>query len=168
MLYKSTNSEHRFTHFGGALVIGHEFGSGIELNPTSSGADPNIMPAGDESAKNLRLQGKGTGGVVFGASSTRTVKGVFSQNSTFSHAGIAAARQIEVTFASTTVDIMPGDLLTIGYTADTANFSSVVTVAAFRLSATDSSRLTVTFGNQSSTATSTGSGTLALAWIDLT
>jgi hypothetical protein len=167
MLYKSTNSEHRFTHFGGALVIGHEFGSGIELNPTSSGADPNIMPAGDESAKNLRLQGKGTGGVVFGASSTRTVRGAFSQNSTYSHGAIPALRKTELTFASTTVDINVGDMLTVGITVATADLSSVVAVTDWRLSNTDSSRLTVFLGNISSTNTSTGSGTLHLSWIDL-
>jgi hypothetical protein len=128
------------------------------------------MPAGDESAKNLRLQGKGTGGVVFGASSTRTVKGFFSQNSTFSNAAIGAARKIELTFASTTVDIMPGDMLgAIGLTIDTAGtVSSVVAITDYRLAATDSSRLTVVLGNISSTATSTLSGTFNLAWIDLT
>jgi hypothetical protein len=167
MLYKSTNSEHRFTHFGGALVIGHEFGSGVEINPTSSGADANITAAGDETDKNLRLTGKGAGGVVFGPSSTRTVKGVFSQNSTYSHGAIGAARKVELTFASTTVDINTGDLLSVGLTVATADLSSVVAVTDWRLSTVASSRLTVFLGNISSTATSTGSGTLHLSWIDL-
>lgn len=67
--YRSTNNT-GYTHHGGALVVGTELGSGIELNPTSSGAAANIKPAGDESAKSLNLQGKGTGGIQIGAAST--------------------------------------------------------------------------------------------------
>lgn len=70
MNYRSTNPDGRYTHFGGALVIGAEYGSGIEINPNSSGNAANIIPAGDESAKDLRIAGKGAGGVRVGANST--------------------------------------------------------------------------------------------------
>ena len=43
-------------------------GSGIELNPNSSGSAPSITPVGDESNKSLVLSGKGTGGVQIGSS----------------------------------------------------------------------------------------------------
>ena len=70
--YRSTNNT-GYTHHGGALVVGTELGSGIEFNPTSSGASPTILPAGDESNKNLIVAGKGTGGVQIGAASTTPV-----------------------------------------------------------------------------------------------
>lgn len=70
MNYKSTNADGRFTHFGGALVAGAELGSGIELNATSSGAIPSILPVGDETNKDIRIAGKGTGGIRLGTNST--------------------------------------------------------------------------------------------------
>lgn len=72
MNYRSTNNT-GYTHHNGALVIGVELGSGIELNPTSSGATPTILPAGDESAKSILIAGKGTGGVMLGSGSTTPV-----------------------------------------------------------------------------------------------
>lgn len=65
--YRSTNTT-GFTHHGGALVVGTEAGSGIELNPTSSGDNAIIVPAGDETNKSLTIKGKGAGGVAIGSS----------------------------------------------------------------------------------------------------
>jgi hypothetical protein len=139
---------------------------GVVLSGGSTGGV--VEAAGDDSNIELRLRGKGTGGVAFGTS-TRSIKGIYSQNSTYSHAAIGAARTVEITIASTTADIAPGDMISVGFTVDTPNtLSSVCALVGWRTSATASSVLTVTFGNISSTATSTGSGTLHLSWIDLT
>lgn len=73
MFYRSTNAEGRAQHCGGAFVAGVEFGSAVELNPNSSGNAPIIQPAGDEAAKDIRIKGKGTGGVRVGANSTTPV-----------------------------------------------------------------------------------------------
>jgi hypothetical protein len=70
--YRSTNAT-GYTHFGGAMVIGTELGSGIEINPTSSGAVANIQAAGDEAAKSIAIMGKGTGGVQLGSASTTPI-----------------------------------------------------------------------------------------------
>lgn len=70
--YRSTNNT-GYSHHGGALVVGTELGSGIEFNPTSSGASPTILPAGDETDKSLLLAGKGTGGIQIGAASTTPI-----------------------------------------------------------------------------------------------
>lgn len=67
--YRSTNTT-GYSHHGGALVVGTELGSGIEFNPTSSGAAPTILPAGDETDKSLLIAGKGAGGVLIGSGST--------------------------------------------------------------------------------------------------
>lgn len=68
MEYRSTNADGNFVHFGGALVAGANSGSGIELNPNSSGSNPIITSAGDETNKGLTVRGKGTGTLVLGSS----------------------------------------------------------------------------------------------------
>ena len=69
MEYRSTNADGQYTHHKGAFVAGVDYGSGIELNPTSSGGSPNIMPAGDETNKGITLKAKGTGLITIGDSS---------------------------------------------------------------------------------------------------
>lgn len=147
---------------------------GVRLTGGSTGGI--VEPVGDDANISLRVRGKGTGGVILGNSSSPVtfgagavpLKGWFTQNSTYSHAAIAVDRQVVLTFASTTVDINAGDLLSVGLTVDTADQSSVVGVAWWRLSTVATSRLTISLFNQASTATSTGSGTFHLAWFDLT
>ena len=170
MNYRSSNADGRYVHFGGALVAGVEYGNGVELNPSSTGAAPVITPAGDDSAINLIVKGKGTGGVFLGstAAGTAAIKGAFAANSTISFGAVAASRAAEVTLASTTVDVMTGDIVSIGWVHATANFSSQCVMSGYRLSTVDTSRVTVIFENTTSTATSTGSGTLQFSWIDLT
>ena len=73
MDYRSTNADGRYVHFGGALVAGATYGSGIELNPNSSGTAPIIQPVGDETAKDLQIKGKATGGIRLGLNSTTPV-----------------------------------------------------------------------------------------------
>lgn len=73
MNYRSTNVDGKYVHWGGAGVFGADYGSGIEFNPNSSGSAPIITSAGDESAKDLKIQGKGTGGLRIGAASTTPV-----------------------------------------------------------------------------------------------
>lgn len=70
MNYRSTNSQGKYVHFGGSLVAGAEFGSGVEINANSSGNAPTILPVGDETNKSLIIAGKGSGGVQIGANST--------------------------------------------------------------------------------------------------
>ena len=68
MEYRSSNADGRYVHFGGAVVAGAEYGSGIELNPNSSGSAPNIKPCGDETNKGITLASKGTGTITIGSS----------------------------------------------------------------------------------------------------
>lgn len=172
MDYRSTNVEGRHTHFGGTLVAGVDFGRGIELNPASTASGiPSVRPVGDDANISIAILAKGTGSVLLGSTATGNLpfKGVFTQNSTYSHAAIGASRSLELTFASTTIDINPGDLIgQIGLVVAPANLSSQVNLAHHRLSTDASSRLTITLSNVQSTATSTGSGTLQITWIDLT
>ncbi len=170
MTYRSTNADGRFVHFGGALVAGVEFGNGIELNPSSTGASPVIQPCGDDAAINLILKGKGTGGVLLGSTAAGAVafKGAVAQVSTYSHGAIGESRSLEITLASTTIDVNTGDLLSVGLVIDTANLSSAVNLASWRLSTVATSRFTAVLSNVQSTATSTGSGSFQFAWLDLT
>lgn len=172
MIFRSSNTH--FTHFGGDLVSNVESSHGVQLTGGSTGAI--VQPAGDDNNILLTIRGKGTGAVQIGNSSspaiiggsTRTFKGIYYQESTYSHAAISAARSLELTFASTTTDVEPGDLVSIGLVVATANLSSAVNVASHRLSTAATSRLTIVLSNVQSTATSTGSGTLQLSWLDLT
>ncbi len=74
---------------------------------------------------------------------------------------------MELTFASTTFDVNPGDLFAIT-SFEPAAESSVVSVHGWRLSTAAASRVTVILGAQQSTASSTGSGTIRVGWVDLT
>lgn len=67
MEYRSTNPDGAYVHFGGAFVAGVGYGSGVEINATSSGTAPNIRPCGDETNKGLNIAGKGTGTLTLGS-----------------------------------------------------------------------------------------------------
>lgn len=98
MNYRSTNASGRYTHLGGALVVGAEFGSGIELNPNSSGSVPNITAAGDETNKGLTIMGKGSGALTLG--STTAVTNIVGSSIVF---GSSAGATIGSTLALTSV-----------------------------------------------------------------
>lgn len=100
MNYRSTNADGRYVHFGGALVSGAEFGSGIELNPNSSGANPNIMPAGDETNKGITLKAKGSGTVTIGDSSN-SVQLAKTFTIEFTPAVLAASTSVQSTITVT-------------------------------------------------------------------
>lgn len=173
MRFPSTNTDGRNPSAGG-IVSNVESSHGVLLDGGSTGGV--IRPIGDDANISLTIVGKGTGALTLGNSSspviiggsTRTIKGAFSQNSTWSNAAITGGHGQEITLASTTVDINTGDLLSIGMTVATADASSQVGIASWRLSTVATSRLTVVLNAFGSTATSTLSGTFHLAWFDLT
>lgn len=183
--YRSTNADGRYTHFGGVVVAGVEFGRGIELNPNSTALTPNIMPTGDDANIGLGIVAKGTGKVTVGNSSNSVAllgtvqlgstatgslgfKGAFTALSTHSWAALTQGHATELTLSTATVQCDVGDVVSVGLVIDTANLSSQTGVAWWRLSTAASSRLTVALTNIGSTAGSTGSGTLQISWIDLT
>lgn len=98
--YRSTNTI-GYTHFSGALVVGTELGSGIELNPSSTSAAANIMPAGDETDKTIQIQGKGAGGVLLGATSTSACKGMQQYLIQWTPAALAASAASQSTITVT-------------------------------------------------------------------
>lgn len=91
--YRSTNGI-GYTHFGGAMVVGTEVGSGIELNPASTGTAPNIMPAGDETNIGITLQSKGTGTITIGSSANQPL--------VIASTGVTMAGSIKLGSGSTT------------------------------------------------------------------
>ena len=122
MNYRSTN-ETGYVHFGGALIAGVEQGSGIELNPTSSGGTPVIKPAGDEENKNIGIAGKGTGGVSIGSSGS-ALKEVLSAVIQFTppelSSGASAAAESTHTFTGcstgTVLHFTPANTINSRYT----------------------------------------------------
>ena len=63
MEYRSTNPEGR-VHFGGDVMSGAQSTRGVLLSSNT------VSPVSDNAAENLVLKGKGTGGVVIGASTS--------------------------------------------------------------------------------------------------
>ncbi len=184
MNYRSTNVDNHFVHFGGAIVNGVQEGRGIELNPASTGASPNIQPVGDDANIGLTVAAKGTGQLTLGNSSNTVAilgtaqigstasgslgfKGAFAATSTFSNAAIGASRSVEFTLSTAVGQMQVGDVISVGVVIDTANVSSAIS-HVWRASTAVASRVTIQLVNNQSTATSTLSGTFQLAWIDLT
>lgn len=173
MNFPSTNTDGRNPSLGG-IVSNVESSHGVLLDGGSTGGI--VTAVGDDANITLNVRGKGTGAVVLGNSSspvvigasTQTNKGSFTVNSTFSNAAIVAGHGIEFTLTSTTADVVPGDLMSIGLTVATANASSIVGLASWRLSTAAASRVTVILNSFGSTSPSTLSGTFHLTWFDLT
>lgn len=170
MQYRSTNVV-GYTHFGGALVVGVEQESGIELNPTSSGNAAVILPCGDETNKAIILKGKGTGAVTIGDSSQAVsigggtaFKGFKASTYTVQFAAISSGQTLEVALSTAFGDFAPGDLVAL----ETIITPNVIVFGGFRLDADVSTRLTMVLNNPGSTAGSTGRVTGRVVWADLT
>jgi hypothetical protein len=101
MEFRSTNPE-GFVHFGGDVMSGANSTRGVLLSSNT------VSPVSDNSNENLVLKGKGTGGVVFGTSTTPFI-GIVSGESTMTAPALAANAQGESTFTAT--GISTGDLI---------------------------------------------------------
>ena len=105
-----------------------------------------------------------TKGAWSGSSLAASVQfqGAFSTTFSWSHAAISSGQYGGISIASTTADVMPGDLFQVEITPTTN-----VTIASWRTSTDATSRVTVVLTNVGSTATSTFSGTGRITWIKL-
>lgn len=166
MQYRSTNTT-GYVHYGGALIAGVEHGGGIELNPvTSTSGVPRIQPAGDEQNKSIAILGKGTGGVLLGSTTASALafKGAFTSTITYQLAAVSSGQVGLVTLASTDCDVQPGDLISISVVPTT----NALVFGGYRQSTADTSRITITMANVTSSVTSTTSGEVRVTWIDFT
>lgn len=93
------------------------------------------------------------------------IQGCYSTTVAWTHAAISSGQFGEITLASTTCDVQPGDLVSVS-PASTA--VGPYAFAGFRQSTAAASRVTVLLDVPGSTATSTLSGTLRITWVDLT
>lgn len=171
MEYRSTNTGITISNDG---VFGVGSSHGVQLRGGSTGGI--VEAVGDDANVSLTIRGKGTGSVVIGNSSSPVVlgsgsgsaiRGAFSSTSTWTLAAVSSGQVGELTFASTTFDVNPGDLIgaiEVWPTASTTPLSFV----HYRTSTVATSRLTVVLGNIASTATSTTSGHIRVSWLDLT
>lgn len=170
MQYRSTNLT-GYTHFGGALVVGVEQESGIEFNPTSSGAVPVITAAGDETNKGIILKGKGTGPVTIGDSSQAVsigggaaFKGFKVDTGTTQFAAISSGQTLEVPLSTAVTGVNAGDLWSI----ETVITPSVLAFGGARIDADVTTRVTLVIANPGSTAGSTGRVVWRIVYADLT
>lgn len=100
MIYRSTNPEGH-VHFGGDVMSGAQSTAGVLLSSNT------VSPVSDSDNANLVLKGKGTGGVLFGASTTPW--NIVTGESTFTAPQLAANAQGESTFAA--AGISTGDIV---------------------------------------------------------
>ncbi len=193
MKYRSTNADGRFVHFGGDVVSNVESSHGVMLYGGSTGGK--VIPVGDDANISLALEGKGTGGVTIGnssqspnitgssitlnstgitigttaatvmlANSTAAFKGWHFKTSTYSASSISSGAIAELTFASTTFDVSYGDLVSVSF----LDLATPVICGGFRLSTANASRVTVLLSVPGSTGSNTLSGSVQVAWADLT
>lgn len=152
MDYRSTNTT-GYSHHGGALVVGKELGSGIEFNPTSSGAAPTIIAAGDESNKSLIIGGKGSGGIQVGQNSTTPITNLARFVVQFTPPALAASVATESTY---TVTGLTTNCSILGLTARTA-YSTQYIVHSPRCSTAN--ELVVVWSNKNASTIGTGEST---------
>lgn len=163
---RSTNAK-GFVHFGGDIQSGAEDGIGVRLGTASTGSTVWISAISDDTNAHIGIRAQGEGGVTINAGSA--FKGAYSTTFTWAVAGIASnAITQEITLASTTCDIMPGDLIGWIGLNPTASTCDDLYIADIRQSTVGTSRVTLVIGNGASTTTSTQSGTGRITWIDLT
>lgn len=160
MFYRSTAAG---GHVSGSYVLGVGSSHGVEIGGGSTGGT--VQAVGDDTDITLNLLGKGAGGVRIGSLSAQPFKGAFTSTFTYALGAVSSGQVGEITFASTTFDVNPGDLIGAIEVTPTTN---VLVYGGYRLSTVATSRLTVVMANVSSTATSTTSGTIRLTWLDLT
>lgn len=92
-------------------------------------------------------------------------QGAFSTTFSWAHAAISSGQLGSIAIASTTANVLPGDLFQVELTPTASTVS--VAVASMRTSTAATSRVTVVFANVASTATSTFSGTGRITWVKL-
>ena len=162
MIFRSTDAG---GHVSGSYVAGVGSSHGVEIGGGSTGGT--VKAVGDDTDITLNLLGKGAGGVRLGstASGSVPIKGAFSSTSTWALAATSSGQVGELTFASTTFDVNPGDLIGAIEVVPT---TTALIYAGYRTSTVATSRLTVIMANPGSTATSTTSGTIRVTWFDLT
>lgn len=172
MIARSTNTK-GFVHFGGDIASGVEDGLGVRLGSASTGSTVWIESVTDETSGNIGIRAQGAGTITIGTSSNAvsisgTKFAAYSTTFTWALAALTSGAQGEITLASTTCDIVPGDLVGFPELYFTASTCDDIFVQGVRLSTANTSRVTLVCGNIASTATSTQSGTGRITWIDLT
>lgn len=173
MNYRSTQTDGRYVHFGGSVVVGSELGHGVEINAhgsTGAANVPTIQACGDDADIGLTIQAKGTGAIIVGNSSNSVSIGgstpiiaVTRSTFTIEFAAISSGQIVDLTMSTALTLAQDGDLVAI---AGLATVPAVMT--GYRLSTVVTSRVTITVANTTSTATSTGRFVGSITYVDLT
>lgn len=161
------------SHWQGAVVAGARLYNAVKLEGASSNSTVSVEAFGDDTNIPIRVRGKGTGSVTLGNSSQSVVigaggamKGFYSTTFAYAYGALSSGAFADLSIASTTADIMPGDLIGAIQLAASTDALAVMSV---RTSTAAASRVTLVVGNIASTTFgSTGSGTGRISWIDLT
>jgi len=176
---RSTNTK-GYVHFGGDITSGVEDGIGVKLGSASTGASVVIEPLSDSDTAAMTVRAKGASVLTIGNSSntvniTGTIGafgagsaplGFYSTTFAYAYAALSSGQAADISIASTTADIVPGDLVVVSLGSPTVSPLALLNV---RYSTAAASRVTLVVGNITSTTfASTGSGTGRISWVDLT
>lgn len=169
---RSTNVK-GFVHFGGDVRSGAQDGIGISAGSASTGSTAWIETISDDTNANLGIRAQGAGTISVGTSSNAvylagTKMLAYSTTFVWALAALTSGAQGEITLASTTCDIQPGDLVGMVSLGPTPSTADDFIVGDIRFSTAATSRVTLIVSNPASTATSTQSGTGRITWLDLT
>jgi len=159
MDYRSTG-----THYSNDVVAGVGSSHGVKLAGGSTGGT--VQAVGDDTDITLNILGKGAGGVRLGstAAGSLPIKGAYTSTWTYALAAVSSGQVGEITIASTTADVNPGDLIEIEVNPTT----NVLIYGGYRMSTVAASRVTIVRANVSRSATSATSGQVRIPWFDLT
>lgn len=167
-------------HFGHSVIAGAEEGIGVALNPASTGGVAVVEPISDSDTAAMTVRAKGAAVLTIGNSSNTVnfagtigsfgagsaPKGFYSTTFGYEYAALSSGQAADISIASTTADIQPGDLVFCSLGVPTVQPLALLNV---RYSTAAASRVTMVVGNITSTTfASTGSGTGRISWVDLT
>jgi hypothetical protein len=169
MLYRSSTGGQ---HISGDITAGVGSSHGVQMSGGSTGGI--IQAVGDDASISLNILAKGAGGITIGSSlQTVTIagglglRGAMTSTSTWTAGAVSSGQPVELTFASTTFDVNPGDLIGAIEVWPTAS-TTPLAFLHYRTSTVVTSRLTVALGNIASTVTSTTSGHIRVTWLKFT
>ena len=185
---QARDSSNKTTHSGSDMMIGvrDANNNAPRIAGSTGSAAVTYGVVSDSTVAHIAIVAKGgdgtirltsSGGMILGstavgnssAMSAGLFKGFFTSTFTWTLAAINSSVNAELTFASTTVDVQPGDLLTYNFMPDVGLSTCKIGLAGHRQSTAAASRVTLVIANVSgSSASGTNSGEVRFSWIDLT
>lgn len=156
MIYRSTNPDGRFVHFGGDIISNVESSHGVELGGGSTGGV--VRAVGGDANIALTVTGKGTGGVQLGAASTSPMAMIQRHLIQWTVPALSSAG-LNASFGDSTITLTGATTNSLFLVNERANLNSTESTGIFisrvRCSTANELRITVANGGASTISGST-------------